>query len=92
MIPREKQLKFSQIYMYVCDVYQHKLQHTCQRLSNNHTPAFTDQELITVYLFTACCQRYRCLFEGYIFASEYLRSWFPTLPLLPSLQPQAKSP
>jgi hypothetical protein len=80
MIPREKQLKLIQIYMYICDVYQCKLHHCCQRFSNNSTPAFTDQELITVYLFTACCQRYFRLSEGYTFASEYLRSWFPKLP------------
>ena len=51
MIPKEKELKLIKIYMYICDVYQSSLKFYCQRFSNNATPIFTDQELLTVYLF-----------------------------------------
>lgn len=37
--------------MYICDIYQSSLKFYCQRFSNNATPIFTDQELLTVYLF-----------------------------------------
>lgn len=36
--------------MYICDVYQSSLKFYCQRFSNNATPTFTDQELLTVFL------------------------------------------
>lgn len=51
MIPKEKELKLIKIYMYICDIYQSSLKFYCQRFSNNATPIFTDQELLTVYLF-----------------------------------------
>ena len=37
--------------MYICDVYESSLKFYCQRFSNNNHPIFTDQELLTVYLF-----------------------------------------
>lgn len=56
MIPREKTLKLIQIYMYICDLYQHKLQYIAQRFSNNHTLELTDPEVITVYRLAGCCR------------------------------------
>ena len=44
--------------MYICDIYQSSLKFYCQRFSNNATPIFTDQELLTVYLFCGAYQRY----------------------------------
>ncbi len=58
MIPKEKELKLIKIYVYICDVYQSSLKFYCQRFSNNATPIFTDQELLTVYLFCGAYQRY----------------------------------
>ena len=80
MIPKEKELKLIKIYMYICDVYQFSLKFNCQRFSNNANPVFTDEELLTVYLFCGAYQRYFNIKEIYTFTKEYLLSWFPNLP------------
>lgn len=43
-------------------------------------PEFTDEEVLTVYLFCGYCQRYFSIKEIHTFAKEYLSSWFPKLP------------
>lgn len=80
MIPKEKELKLIRIYMYICDIYQSSLKISCQRFSNNTNPIFTDEELLTVYLFCGAFQRYFSIKEIHTFAKEYLLSWFPHLP------------
>ena len=80
MIPSEKEFKPIQIYMYVCDLYDQELKYYCQRYSNNSNPAFTDQEIMTIYLFAGHCQKYFQIRDIHSFASEYLSSWFPKLP------------
>ena len=80
MIPSEKEFKLIQIYMYICDLYDQELKYYCQRYSNNSNPAFTDQEIMTIYLFSGDCQKYFRIKDIYNFASEYLSSWFPKLP------------
>lgn len=66
--------------MYICDVYNNSLKPLCQRFSNNSAPVFTDEEVITVYLFYGCYQRYFSIKEIHAFAKEYLLAWFPKLP------------
>ena len=80
MIPKEKKLKLISLYMYICDVYKSSLRFYCQRFSNNSNPEFTDEEVLTVYLFCGYCQRYFGIKEIHTFAKEYLSSWFPKLP------------
>jgi hypothetical protein len=80
MIPRDKELKLIKIYMYICDLYEYELKYSCQRFSNNSNPEFTDQEILTIYLFTGSCQNYYQIKDIHTFANEYLRSWFPKLP------------
>lgn len=80
MIPKEKKLKLIGLYMYICDIYKSSLRFYCQRFSNNSNPEFTDEEVLTVYLFCGYCQRYFGIKEIYTFAKEYLLSWFPKLP------------
>ena len=80
MIPGEKEFKLIQIYMYICDLYDRELKYYCQRYSNNSNPAFTDREIMIIYLFAGHCQKYFQIKDIYNFASEYLSSRFPTLP------------
>ena len=80
MIPKKKELKLIQIYMYICDLYDSELKYYCQRYSNNSNPAFTDQEIMTIYLFAGHCQKYFQIKDIHSFASDYLSSWFPKLP------------
>ncbi len=44
--------------MYICDVHKSSLRFHCQRFSNNSNPEFTDEEVLTIYLFCGYCQRY----------------------------------
>jgi len=80
MIPEEKEFKLIRIYMYICDLYNSELKYYCQRYSNNSNPVFTDQEIMTIYLFAGHCQKYFQIKDIHSFASEYLSSWFPQLP------------
>lgn len=71
--------KLITLYCTVCQCYDSKLRATVQRLSNNDRPQFTDEEVITVFLW-GILQR---LFEVkaiYSFTKEYLHKWFPRLP------------
>jgi len=80
MISREKEQKLISIYFYVCDLYEKELKYNCQRFSNNSKPEFTDQEIMTIYLFAGHEQRYFQINEIYSFTKDYLLSWFPKLP------------
>ncbi len=80
MIPREKEQKLISIYFYICDLYENELKYNCQRFSNNSKPEFTDQEIMTIYLFAGHEQRYFQINEIYSFTKDYLLSWFPKLP------------
>ena len=66
--------------MYIRDVYKSTLRFYCQRFSNNSNLEFTDEEILTIYLFCGYCQRYFGINEIHTFAKEYLSSWFPKLP------------
>lgn len=65
--------------MYICNVYESSLKFYCQRFSNNNHPIFTDQELLTVYLFYGAYQQYFKIKDIHTFTKEYLLSWFPNL-------------
>jgi hypothetical protein len=66
--------------MYIYDMYDSELKYYCQRYSNNSKPVFTDQEILTIYLFAGHCQQYFHIKDIYTFAKEYLIDWFPKLP------------
>ena len=52
---------------------------SCERFSNNNKPEFTDQEIMTVYLYTMHHEGHMKAKHIHRFASEYLKSWFPKL-------------
>lgn len=76
----EKQVNLIQIYMYVCQAYQDKLQYQCMRMSNNKAPIFSDEELLTVYLFCGAFEQRFTIKAIHAFTKEYLLDWFPKLP------------
>ncbi len=80
MISNEKEQKLIAIYFYICDLYDKELCFLCQRNSNNFKPEFTDQELMTIYLFAGYEQRYFQIKEIHSFTKDYLLDWFPKLP------------
>jgi hypothetical protein len=80
MIPKVLSTKLVQIYFYVCEKFEKELKFSCQRFTNNDNPAFTDQEIMTIYLFGISQEKQFQIKRIYRFADMYLRSWFPKLP------------
>ncbi len=68
-----------QLYLLVCQTYDTCSKSCFQRLSNNHQPTFTDQELMTIFFFG----HHNGLFQKkaiYQFTVNYWKQWFPALP------------
>ncbi len=80
MIPKVKELKLISIYLYICDIYERELKHSCQRFSNNTQPVFTDQEIMTLFLYVMSIEKRFKINQIHEYASDHLRSWFPLLP------------
>jgi len=79
MINQAKALKLIKLYQYVCDKYENQLQYYCQRFTNNNRPDFTDQEVMTIYLFSVYEEQRFKIKHIHRFASDYLLGWFPKL-------------
>jgi len=80
MIHKDKEDKLIAIYFFVCNQYDTNLKFSCQRFSNNDQPSFTDQEIMTIYLYSINIEQRFKIKQIYCFANEHLRSWFPKLP------------
>lgn len=80
MISKAKSTKLVEIFFYVSDLYEKELKFSCERFSNNSCPDFSDQEIMTVYLFCINQEQRNKIKQIYTFANDYLRSWFPKLP------------
>jgi len=80
MIPKEKALKLIAIYTHICRLYNQELKYLSLRYTNNNEPKFTDQEIMTVYIFVVQQEQRFSVKQIYDFANHYLRSWFPALP------------
>ena len=52
MIIQTKALKLVPIYLTICERFENHLKYTCERFSNNDKPDLTDEEIMTIYLFT----------------------------------------
>jgi len=67
------------IYLYVCKHYQNHLWIYSQRMSNYADLSFSDEEVITLYLF-GVIDKHREIKKSYDYADRHLREWFPKLP------------
>lgn len=67
------------VYLYVCKHYQHHLWVYSQRMSNYADLSFSDEEVITLYLF-GVMDKHREIKQTYEYADRHLRPWFPRLP------------
>lgn len=80
MIPKAKTDALVAIYLYICDIYDSKLKFHCERFSNNKNPIFTDQEIMTIYIFAMAYEQKFKVKHIHGFAKDYLLDWFPNLP------------
>lgn len=73
------QLQLIALYDHVCRCYDTNLCLHFQRQSNNYRPGFTDQELMTIYLF-GILQRRFTLRDTYYYIQQHWAGWFPQMP------------
>lgn len=67
------------LYCVVCDEYRSHLWTHVQRQSNNARPVFSDEEVLTVYLF-GLLRHCVSIKDSYRLSADLLRAWFPRLP------------
>ena len=67
------------LYLYVCKHYEQTLCAYSQRMSNHADLSFTDEEVITLYLFGVMEKR-TDIKQIHTYADRHLRDWFPKLP------------
>ena len=71
-------LTLVKIYLFVCE-RSGRVEALSQRQSNNSRPDFTDQEVLTVYLFGLFRKR-RSVSEIHGYIRDHFAEWFPDLP------------
>jgi hypothetical protein len=79
MINQNKALKLIKIYSIICDRFEKDLKYTCERFSNNDKQDLTDQEIMTIYLFTVQEEQRFSIKQIHKYACDYLLDWFPRL-------------
>mgnify|MGYP000409097100 CR=1 FL=1 len=73
------ELQLIALYDYVCRCYDTNPDLHSHRQSNNYCPNFTDQELMTIYLFGLIEHRFT-LSQTYKYITDHWADWFPRLP------------
>ena len=74
-------LQLIQLYFYVCEIYEEELQWHCQRFTKNQAePLFTDQELLTTYLYSMAYERRFRVKDIHGYIKRHWLAWFPSLP------------
>ena len=67
------------IYLYICTNFKGSVWAPAQRLSNNADPTFTDEEVLTIYLF-GIIKKKKTVSEMYEYITDHMSVWFPALP------------
>ena len=67
------------VFLFVSDNYKDNLQFYAKRMSNNSSPTFTDEEVITIFLW-GIMQHRTTIKDIYNYTNNHLIEWFPNLP------------
>lgn len=67
------------IYLFICRRYRGQLAAVAQRQSNNANPKFTDEEVLTIYVFGLIKKR-TTVSETHEYVRDHFSEWFPNLP------------
>lgn len=70
------------VYVFVCKEYRQRLCTYITRLSNHCDMSFSDEEVMTIYLF-GIMNGYSQLKDIYAYIVRHLSDWFPTIPSYP---------
>ena len=68
------------IYLFICQRYRGRLAAAAQRQSNNADPDFTDEEVLTIYVFGLIKKR-STISEIHEYVEDHFSGWFPDLPM-----------
>ena len=69
------------LYFYVCEIYEKELRWHCERFTKCPVSlSFTDEELITSYLFTMSYENKTQVKDVYNYLVRHWSDWFPSLP------------
>ena len=75
----DKETRIITLFCAVCHHYDNALVIQAQRCSNNFCPKFTDEEVITTYIWGIYNQKFEVK-ACYEFIKDYYGDWFPDLP------------
>lgn len=67
------------LYLFVCKQYQEKLKFYCERITNYADLCFTDEEVLTIFLF-GIFQKQKTLKSIYRYTRNHLSEYYPKLP------------
>ena len=67
------------LYLFVCKQYRENLSGSCERMTNYADLKFSDEEVITLYLY-GIMEGYHTIKSIHHYARKHLMSWFPNLP------------
>ena len=67
------------LYLYICEDKSIQNYLAGMRMSNNHSPEFTDEEVLTIYIFGITEKLYKVK-HIYKHVLNHLKDWFPKLP------------
>ena len=73
------QIRLISVFLFINENYKENLQFYAQRMSNNSSPIFTDEEVITIFLW-GIMQHRTTIKDIYNYTNNHLREWFPNLP------------
>jgi hypothetical protein len=74
MIIQTKAIKLVKFYSTICNKFEKDLKRTCERFSNNTKRDLTDQEIMTIYLFSVAEEQRFTVKQIHQFACDYLHS------------------
>lgn len=75
------EIRLIALYDFIYEVYNTELTWQCQRFSpSGHQGFFTDEQLLTCYLFSMLEEEKFLVKKSYKFIQKYWIAWFPNLP------------
>jgi hypothetical protein len=79
----EQKEKLISLYLYISESKAIKNYLTTIRQSNNNSPEFTDEEIMTIYIF-GIIKKYSRVKDIYQYIEDHWKGWFPKLPSYPT--------
>lgn len=79
----EKKDNLISLYLYISESKAIKNYLKTVRQSNNASPEFTDEEIMTIYIF-GVMQKYSKVKDIYLYIQDHWKDWFPKLPSYPT--------